>query len=73
MKKHNKFLDIIGTILLAIGFFLAFLPHAVHIAVGLDNETSHTEHVVYGMILVVTALGILIYNNNALKNPFKKR
>ncbi len=73
MKKHNKFLDIAGTILLVIGFFLAFLPHAAHIAVGLDNEISHTEHVVYGMILVVIALGILIYNNNSLKNPFKKR
>ena len=63
----NKTLDIVGTILLFIGMFLAFLPHAVHIAVGLDNETSHTKHVVYGLILVVASLAILIYNNNALK------
>ena len=67
MAKHNKVIDIIGTILLLIGFFLAFLPHAVHLAVGLDNGTAHTKHVVYGMVLVVIALGILIYNNNALR------
>ena len=65
--KHSKIVDVIGTILLVIGMFLAFLPHAVHIAVGLDNETSHAKHVVTGMILVVIGLGILIYNNKALK------
>lgn len=70
MIKNNKFVDILGTILLLIGFFLAFLPHAVHIAVGLDDGKSHTKHVVYGMILVVIALGILVYNNDSWK--FKK-
>ncbi len=52
--------------LLFTGFFLAFLPHAVHVAVGLNNETSHLKHVIIGMILVVIALAILIYNNKAL-------
>ena len=65
--QNNKIVDVIGTLLLIAGMFLAFLPHAVHIAVGLDNETSHVKHVVTGMILVVIALGILIYNNKALK------
>ena len=69
--QHSKIVDIIGTILLVIGFFLAFLPHAVHIAVGLNDETSHVKHVVTGMILVVVALAILIYNNKALKIPKK--
>lgn len=65
--KHNKLLDFIGTLMLLTGFFLAFLPHAVHIAVGLDNETSHLKHVVYGIMLVVIALIILVYNNDAFK------
>lgn len=65
--KYKKIIDAIGTILLFIGFSLAFLPHAVHIAVGLDDETSHLKHVISGMTLVVIALAILIYNNKALK------
>ena len=65
--KHRKSLDVIGTILLLTGFFLAFLPHAVHIAVGLSDETSHIKHVVYGISLVVIALIILVYNNDAFK------
>ena len=56
-----------ATIFLFIGFFLAFLPHAVHTAVGLGDETSHLKHVIYGMIIVICSLAILIYNNKALK------
>jgi len=67
----NKLIDIFGTILLFIGMFLAFLPHALHTAVGLDEKTPHLKHVVTGIILVVIALGILIYNNKAL-NPIKR-
>ena len=63
---YNKLIDIISTILLAIGFFLAFLPHAFHTRVGF-SESSHIKHLVYGMILVVVSLGILIYNNKALR------
>ena len=65
--RHNKIIDVLGTVLLVIGFFLAFLPHAVHIAVSLDDETSHVKHVVKGMILVITALAVLVYNNKAFK------
>lgn len=63
----KKLVDSIATILMLIGFFLAFLPHAVHIAVGLDNETSHVKHVIIGMILVIIALVVLVYNNKAFK------
>lgn len=70
--RYKKVVDAVGTALLIIGFFLAFLPHAVHIAAGLDNETSHAKHVVIGMALVVIALAILIYNNKALKLSVKK-
>lgn len=64
--KRKKILDVIGTILLFIGFLLAFLPHAFHSRIGLSEQT-HLKHVTTGIILVLTALGILIYNNKALK------
>ena len=62
----NKIFDFIGTILLFIGFFFAFLPHSLHAKAGL-GEASHLKHVVYGMTLVVTALVILVWNNKALR------
>ena len=64
MKK--KLLDVIGTILLFIGFVLALLPHALHGKIGIGESISHTKHVVTGIILVVLALSILVYNNQAL-------
>ena len=63
----NKIIDIVGTILLLIGFFFTFLPHAFHTKLGLSEQTSHVKHVVYGMTLVIVALAILIYNNKALR------
>ncbi len=66
MANHNKLIDIVGTILLLMGFFFAFLPHAFHSKAGF-SESSHLMHAVYGMILVVIALGILIWNNKVLK------
>ena len=69
----SKILDVIGTILLVIGFFFAFLPHAAHIAVGLENGASHTGHIVTGIILIIIALIILVYNNDALNREFFKR
>ena len=68
--KPNKLLDIIGILMLAIGFFLAFLPHAVHSAVGLNNSSSNLKHALTGISFVIIALGILIYNNKALKPKF---
>lgn len=68
---NKKIVDVIGTILLIIGFFLAFLPHAFHQKVGF-TESSHIKHVVYGIIIVAAALGILVYNNDALRS-FGKR
>lgn len=64
MKK--KLIEIAGTIILAIGAFLAFLPHAFHARAGLVEDT-HIKHVVYGIILIVLGLGILIYGNKAKK------
>ena len=65
--KHSKLLDVIGTIILAAGMLIAFSSHAFHARIGLGEETSHLTHEVYGMISVVIGLGILIYNNKALK------
>ena len=63
---NKKIIDTVGTILLFIGFLLAFLPHAFHAKIGLSEQT-HLKHVITGMILVIIALAILIYNNKALK------
>ena len=60
-------MDIIGTILLLTGMLIAFSSHAFHARIGLSGETSHVKHVIYGMITAVIGLGILIYNNKALK------
>lgn len=60
-------LDAIGTILLFTGLFLAFLPHAMHTSVGLNNGASHLWHVIVGVMLALFALAILVCNNKALK------
>ena len=67
--NNKRLLDVVGTVLLAAGFFLAFLPHAIHTAVGLNEETSHLKHIITGMTAVVVSLGILVYNNKTLKLP----
>lgn len=69
--KYGKFIDLIGTALLFIGFLLAFLPHTAHVAIGFD-ETSHIKHIISGVIVLVIGLGILVYNNKALKFMPKK-
>ena len=63
----NRIVNVLGTMLLFIGFVLAFLPHALHTRIGLDDSVSHTKHVITGIILVVLALAVLVYNNKALK------
>jgi nitrate reductase gamma subunit len=68
--KRKSLLDFIGILLLFIGFVLAFLPHAFHASIGLNDSVSHTKHVITGLILVVLALAVLIYNNQALKKIF---
>jgi len=65
--KQLKSLDILGTILLLIGFFLAFLPHAAHIAAGLSDESSHASHIVSGIALVIIGLVMLVHNNDAFR------
>ena len=63
---NKKLVDIAGTIILAIGAFLAFLPHAFHAKAGLVEDT-HIKHVIYGTVLIVLGLGILVYGNRAKK------
>ena len=65
--KYKKTVDIIGTLILFIGMIIAFSSHAFHARIGLGEETSHLTHVIYGMVTAVIGLGILIYNNKALK------
>lgn len=60
--ETKKFFFGLGTVILFIGFFYAFLPHAVHNAVGLGKETQHTKHVVFGAIMILVGLVLLILN-----------
>ncbi|MBI2650343.1 hypothetical protein HYX04_03440 [Candidatus Woesearchaeota archaeon] len=66
--KQKRLFDVTGTILLFIGMLIAFSSHAFHAKLGLGEETSHVKHIVSGIFLVIIGLGILIYNNNALKS-----
>ena len=65
--KHNKVVDVIATLILLIGMLIAFSSHAFHSKLGLSEETSHLTHIIYGMIIAIVGLGILIWNNKALK------
>ena len=65
--RHSRLVDVIATIILGVGMLIAFSSHASHARIGLGEETSHVKHVIYGMIIAVIGLGILIYNNKALK------
>ena len=67
----NKIIDVIGTIILAAGMLIAFSSHAFHARIGLNEETSHLKHVIYGIITAIIGLSILIWNNKALK-PIKR-
>lgn len=50
----------VGTVILFIGFFFAFLPHTAHTSIGLGSETSHVKHVIIGSILILIGIVILI-------------
>lgn len=64
--KQNKLIGLIGTLVLSAGAVMAFLPHAFHSKIGLEDDL-HIGHVTTGVILILLGLGILIYNNNTLK------
>ena len=68
--KIQKAVDAIATMILAIGMLIAFSSHAFHAKIGLGEEASHLKHVIYGIITAVIGLGMLIYNNRALKKIF---
>lgn len=64
----TQLFDTLGTGGLAIGFFFAFLPHAAHTAVGLNDEVNHFIHIVWGMCLVVVSLLLLVWNKNTRRD-----
>ena len=70
--KYKKLIDAVGTTILAAGMLAAFSSHAFHARIGMSEETSHIRHIIYGMITAVIGLGILVYNNKALKIRNKK-
>ena len=63
----KKAVDIVATVFLFLGFFLALSPHATHIAADHSQYHSHAKEITIGLIVGISSLLVLIYNNNALK------
>lgn len=62
MPKKNKMLNItIAVILGIVGLAYLFLPHATHIALGIDFGLEHMVHNIIGVVLLIGATGILIF------------
>ena len=70
---RKKIVNFFGTIMLFVGFLLAFLPHAAHTSFGIGEEIPHLEHVISGIFLIVVSLVVLIYNNDSLNKEFFKK
>ena len=70
---RKKIVDFFGTAMLFTGSVLAFLPHAVHTAIGISEGVPHLEHVISGVFLIIVSLVILVYNNDALNREFFKK
>ena len=65
MNKNN--VNSISTILMLIGFFIALSPHATHMAADHSSYHSHAKEIIVGLIIGISSLMVLIYNNKALK------
>ena len=67
----------ISTILLFLGLFWMFLPHAFHGAIlqeaGIEEESEHYIHLVEGLILTIISLIIMIWNEKQISNKKAKR
>ena len=67
LVMNKKYIDVITTVLMFIGFFIALLPHATHISAEHSAEHSHAKEITIGLIIGISSLIVLIYNNKALK------
>lgn len=65
---YKKIISALATLFLFAGFFLAFLPHAVHVRThvhsGLEGEEGYW-YTAYGIVLVVFSLLLLIWSSGA--------
>mgnify|MGYP001561566409 CR=1 FL=1 len=53
-----------GTVLLFIGLFWMFLPHATHEKIiSADENLSHITHIFQGVVLVIIGLAVMIFSN----------
>lgn len=66
--NSGKVFDALGTGGLSVGFFFAFLPHAVHTATGLDREMNHIVHIQWGVTLVIFSLLLLVWNKKTRRH-----
>jgi hypothetical protein len=62
-KSSNLFFKITPSIIFAAaGLFYLVLPHQLHVALGLDFAASHSDHIVFGIVLLIFS-GIIWYIN----------
>ena len=65
--KQARIFYLVGAILLFIGLFWLFLPHAYHEQITEEHETSHITHMIEGIIITLIATLILILADNNLE------
>lgn len=57
-----------GALLLFLGLFWMFAPHAVHHAIlGAAEEASHIEHIFQGVIAALGGLGLMMLEAKKMK------
>ena len=63
-----KLLYAAGTVLLFLGLFWMFLPHAAHeLIIDQEEETEHYVHLLQGAIMTVFALVVMVISSKKSK------
>jgi nitrate reductase gamma subunit len=61
--NQKKIMYWTATLILFVGMLMAFLPHAAHERLGVENGEDHIVHVINGSILIVFGLALLVINS----------
>ena len=63
---------VIAGALIIIGLFYVTMPHSIHISSGLGFEWTHTMHIMFGLVLFITA-GILWFSKQKKTRPSARK